>query len=65
MKSNDKNKKKKHERESVNGKKIIDLTSYISPEMVQSDTNGSYTGVTADTYYHDEYEVPVQDADDL
>ena len=65
MKNDNKNKKNKHERESANGKKIIDLTSYISPEMVQSDTNGSYTGVTADTYYHDEYEVPVQDADDL
>lgn len=60
-----KNKKKKSEKESVNGKKIIDLTSYISPEMVQSDTNGSYTGITADAYYHDEYDVPVQDADDL
>ena len=65
MMNNDKSSKKKHERQSANGKKIIDLTSYISPEMVQSDTNGSYTGVTADTYYHDEYEVPVQDADDL
>lgn len=63
MKKNDK--KKTHERESANGKKIIDLTSYISPEMVQSDTNGSYTGVTADTYYHDDYDLPVQDADDL
>lgn len=60
-----KNKKKKGEKESVNGKKIIDLTSYISPEMVQSDTNGSYTGIPADTYYHDEYDIPVQDADDL
>lgn len=58
-------KKNKHKQESVDGKKIIDLTSYISPDMVQSDTNGSYTGVTADTYYRDEYEVPVQDADDL
>lgn len=64
MEKNDK-RKIKHKRENENGKKIIDLTSYISPEMVQSDTNGSYTGVTADTYYHDEYEIPVQDADDL
>lgn len=46
-------------------KEIIDLTSYISPEMVQSDVNGSYTGVTADTYYNDNPETPVQDADDL
>ena len=44
---------------------IIDMTSYISPDMVQSDTNGSYTGMTADTYYNGEYEEPVQDADDL
>ncbi len=60
--SSDKN---KHKKEVKNGKKIIDLTSYISPDMVQSDTNGSYTGMTADTFYNDEYEVPVQDADDL
>lgn len=33
--------------------------------MVQSDTNGSYTGMTADTFYNGEYEDPVQDADDL
>ena len=60
-----KNKKKKGAQQNVDGKKIIDLTSYISPEMVQSDVNGSYTGVTADTYFHDEYDIPVQDADDL
>ena len=64
MKDN-KNKKNKHKTENANGKRIIDLTSYISPEMVQSDTNGSYTGVTADTYFHDDYDLPVQDADDL
>ena len=58
-------KENKHKKEYKNGKKIIDLTSYISPDMVQSDTNGSYTGTTADTFYNDEYEVPVQDADDL
>lgn len=56
---------KKHKKENKNGAKIIDLTSYISPDMVQSDTNGSYTGITADTYYNGEYEDPVQDADDL
>ncbi len=49
----------------VNNKKIIDLTSYISPDMIQNDTNGSYTGTTANTYYRDEFEEPVQDADDL
>lgn len=52
----------KHEK---NNKTVIDLTSYISPEMVNSDVNGSYTGVTAETYYGDELEVPVQDSDDL
>lgn len=48
-----------------NGKKIIDLTSYISEDMVQSDTNGSYTGTTKDTFYNGVKETPVQDADDL
>lgn len=48
-----------------NKKEIIDLTSYISPEMVNSDVNGSYTGITESTYYGDELETPVQDADDL
>ena len=60
-----KNKKNKQKEENINGKKIIDLTSYISPDMVQSDTNGSYTGMTADTFSDGEYEDPVQDADDL
>ena len=60
-----KNKKNKQKEGNINGKKIIDLTSYISPDMVQSDTNGSYTGMTADTFYNGEYEDPVQDADDL
>ena len=50
---------------NINGKKVLDLTSYISKDMVQSDTNGSYTGMTADTFYNNEYETPVQDADDL
>jgi len=58
-------KKNNSKEKKINGKKVIDLTSYISPEMVQSDTNGSYTGTTADTYYNGEYEEPVQDADDL
>lgn len=65
-----KNKSKKNDKitnkqKGVNSKRIIDLTSYISPDMIQSDTNGSYTGTTADTFYNDEYEEPVQDADDL
>jgi len=46
-------------------KKIIDLTSYISPEMINCDVDGSYTGVPADMYYNGELEQPVQDADDL
>lgn len=58
-------KNKKNNKQNINGKKIIDLTSYISPDMVQSDTNGSYTGITADTFYNGDYEDPVQDADDL
>lgn len=57
--------KKKNKKNNNEDKTIIDLTSYISPEMVRSDVNGSYTGVTEETYYGDEYEVPVQDADDL
>ncbi|MGN1122842.1 MAG: hypothetical protein ACI4RR_00745 [Eubacterium sp.] len=54
-------------KENKNKKKqIIDLTSYLSPEMVNCDVNGSYTGVPADMYYNDELdEIPVQDADDL
>lgn len=56
---------KKDNKKNKSKKQIIDLTSYISPEMVNSDVNGSYTGVTADTYYGDELEEPVQDADDL
>lgn len=62
----DKNKNKKdfniHE---TTGQRIIDLTSYINPKMVHSDPNGSYTGTTSDTFYNNEYETPVQDADDL
>lgn len=57
--------KKKDNKKNQNKKNIIDLTSYISPEMVNSDVNGSYTGIPADMYYNDELEQPVQDADDL
>lgn len=60
MKKNNKNKK-----EVKNSKRVIDLTSYINPAMLQADSNGSYTGTTKDTYYDGEYEQPVQDADDL
>lgn len=58
-------KKNNKKEKNINGKRVIDLTSYISKDMVQSDVNGSYTGVTADTFYNNEYEIPVQDADDL
>ncbi len=58
-------KKSNKKQKNINGKKVIDLTSYISRDMVQSDTNGSYTGMTADAFYNNEYETPVQDADDL
>lgn len=57
----DKNKNKNKNKK----KEIIDLTSYITPDSVMVDPNGSYTGVTAATYYGDELEEPVQDADDL
>ena len=48
-----------------NNKTVIDLTSYISPEMLQADVDGSYTGVPRETYYEDIPAEPVQDADDL
>lgn len=56
---------KQEKRNEKKGKQIIDLTSYISPEMINADVNGSYTGVTDTTYYEDVLEEPVQDADDL
>lgn len=57
--------KKQQAKQHKNGKEIIDLTSYLNPEMINSDVNGSYTGVTRDTYFEDVLEVPEQDADDL
>lgn len=56
---------KKKKRKNHGEKPIIDLTSYISPDMVNCDVDGSYTGIPADMYYNDELEQPVQDADDL
>ncbi len=58
-------KKKNRKNNTDNNKQIIDLTSYISPDMVNCDVDGSYTGIPSDTYYYDEPETPVQDADDL
>ncbi|MGN1203368.1 MAG: hypothetical protein ACI4RF_08720 [Eubacterium sp.] len=57
--------KKKQDKKNGKKKPIIDLTSYLSPDMVNCDVDGSYTGIPADMYYNDEYEQPVQDADDL
>ena len=53
------------EKRQRKGKEVIDLTSYISPEMLQADVDGSYTGVPRETYYEDIPAEPVQDADDL
>lgn len=64
MKNKKHNEKKKNSGVE-NSKKVIDLTSYISPDMVNSDTLGSYTGTTKDSYETGEYEEPEQDADDL
>lgn len=58
----DKNKKDKKQDKK---KPVIDLTSYLSPEIVNADINGSYTGVPSETYYNDELVEPIQDADDL
>lgn len=57
----EKNSKKKNE----NKKEIIDLTSYLNPDIVNTDPNGSYTGVPSETFYDDELVEPIQDADDL
>lgn len=62
--SNDKFKYKKRKADG-DTKEIIDLTAFIKPEMVEYDSNGSYTGMTHDTYYNGELERPIQDADDL
>lgn len=48
-----------------NTKEIIDLRKFFHPEVVQLDDNGSYTGITKETYYDGILEEPVQDADDL
>ncbi len=57
--------KKKDNKKNQKKKPVIDLTSYLSPDMVNCDTDGSYTGIPKDMYYNDELEQPVQDADDL
>ena len=60
------NESKKNIKKNANIKRgVIDLRSYISPDMERLDENGSYTGMTKATYYDNELEVPIQDADDL
>ena len=59
MKNNDK-KDKKNKKSKFN-----DYTSFLNPEIVESDPQGMYTGVPADMYYNGELEKPIQDADDL
>lgn len=58
-------KRKKHDDDFDNTKEIIDLAKFIHPEMVVYDENGSYTGMTDETYYDGILEEPIQDADDL
>lgn len=58
-------KSKNNKKKNNTNKEIIDLTSYISADMINSDVDGSYTGIPSDMYYDDEPETPVQDADDL
>lgn len=65
MKKSKKQNSKNNGREVQNSKKVIDLTSYISPDMANSDNMGSYTGTTKNSYETGEYEEPEQDADDL
>lgn len=58
-------KKRKNSDDFDNTKEIIDLTKFIYPEISNMDENGSYTGVTKETYLHGVPEQPIQDADDL
>ncbi len=61
------NNKHKYQKPKTDGntKEVIDLTAFIKPGMMEYDTNGSYTGMTRDTYYDGQLERPIQDADDL
>lgn len=60
-----KKKRKNNNDDFDNTKEIIDLTKFIHPEMTKLDTNGSYTGMTKETFFDGVLEEPVQDADDL
>ena len=61
--------KQNNDKSKANQKKkkkdVIDLTSYMDPDIVETDVLGSYTGVPEEQFYDGEDEVPVQDADDL
>lgn len=48
-----------------NEKRIIDLTRFISQKDAMFDPDGMYTGVPDEVFYDNEYEQPIQDADDL
>lgn len=61
-----KSKKTNNQKDDMdNTKEIIDLRKFFHPEVVQLDDNGSYNGITKETYYDGILEEPVQDADDL
>ena len=55
-----KEKRKRFRQYKGNNRPVI-----IHPDMVKLDDNGSYTGMTKETYYNGVPEEPVQDADDL
>lgn len=46
-------------------KRVIDLRRFFEPELQSLDENGSYTGVTRETFAGNPDDEPVQDADDL
>ncbi len=52
--------KKKEQGKKVK-KTIKSVRAYTGKNIIKSDVNGSYTGVSTE----DKYEKPVQDADDL
>lgn len=58
-------KNNKGENKVERNNEIIDLTRFISPDSVKFDPEGMYTGTTAETFYGEELDEPVQDADDL
>lgn len=61
----DKNKNAQNHAQNKKKKDVIDLTSYMDADLIETDVLGSYTGVPEEQYYDNEEETPVQDADDL